>query len=186
MLCFLFKEFREIRKKLIKQYFWPGKLKNYLGARWLKASNYYVYKFLLNLRIFEKLLKKRGFLVKILRWHYLRKYMHYANICGFSIGDSVLGEDVLIYHRANITINPAARVGKGCKFHGDCVIGVAHTGDEKSPILGENVDIGVGAKILGDIYIADNICIGANAVVTRSFTEPGITIAGIPARKISK
>ena len=50
--------------------------------------------------------------------------------------------------------------------------------------MGKNVDIGVGARILGDIYIADDIVIGANSVVTKTFDEPGITIAGIPAKKI--
>ncbi len=51
--------------------------------------------------------------------------------------------------------------------------------------IGNNVYIGPGARIFGDIEIADGIAIGANAVVNRSFLEPGITIAGVPARKIS-
>lgn len=42
-----------------------------------------------------------------------------------------------------------------------------------------------GQKILPGVEIADNIRIGANAVVTKSFTDPGITIAGVPAVKIS-
>lgn len=45
--------------------------------------------------------------------------------------------------------------------------------------------IASGARIIGDISIASNIAIGANAVVTKSFLEEGITIAGIPAKKIS-
>ena len=52
------------------------------------------------------------------------------------------------------------------------------------PRFGQKRDIGVGARILGDIYIADDIVIGANSVVTKTFDEPGITIAGIPAKKI--
>jgi serine O-acetyltransferase len=47
------------------------------------------------------------------------------------------------------------------------------------------VYIAPGAKIYGAIEIADNIAIGANAVVNKSFLEPNITIAGVPARKIS-
>lgn len=53
-------------------------------------------------------------------------------------------------------------------------------------MLGKNVDLGIGAKIIGGVTIADNIKIGANAVVTKSFTEPGITIAGVPAKKIKE
>ena len=51
---------------------------------------------------------------------------------------------------------------------------------------GDNVDIGVGAKIIGGVTIADNIKIGANAVVTKSFYEEGITLVGVPARKLER
>lgn len=56
----------------------------------------------------------------------------------------------------------------------------------KAPVIGNNVEIGVGAKIIGDIYIADNIKIGAGAVVTKSFYEEGITLVGIPAKPYIK
>ena len=46
------------------------------------------------------------------------------------------------------------------------------------------MDIGVGATIIGNITIADNIKIGAGAVVTKSFLTPGVTLVGIPAREI--
>ena len=58
MLLFV-KEFRDIRKKLLKRYLWPGKFNNVIRAWWFKPSNYYVYKFLLNLRFFEALLSKK-------------------------------------------------------------------------------------------------------------------------------
>jgi len=58
--------------------------------------------------------------------------------------------------------------------------------DTEAPIIGNSVCIGPGAVLFGQISIADNIMIGANAVVTRSFTEEGILIAGAPARKIDR
>ena len=100
------------------------------------------------------------------------------------IGDGVLGDDVVFYHRASIIINSDARVGDGCRFHGDAVLGVKNTGSKGCPVLGKNVDIGAGAKILGDIYIADNVVIGANSVVIHSVETPGATVAGIPAKEI--
>lgn len=54
------------------------------------------------------------------------------------------------------------------------------------PQIGNNVDIGVGAKVLGGITIVDDIRIGANAVVTKSFDEVGITIIGISAHKLER
>ena len=48
------------------------------------------------------------------------------------------------------------------------------------------MDIGVGAKIIGPVRIADNVRIGANAVVVSSFDEPGITVVGVPARVVRR
>ena len=52
------------------------------------------------------------------------------------------------------------------------------------PDLGDNIRIGVGAKIIGGVKIANNVTIAAGAVVVNSFEEEGITIGGIPARRI--
>jgi serine O-acetyltransferase len=56
---------------------------------------------------------------------------------------------------------------------------------DKAPIIGDNVYIAPGVKIFGDVKIADNCCIGANAVVNKTINEEGVTVAGIPAEKIS-
>ena len=185
MLLFFNSEYRSLRKKLMKQQLWPGTTVNYWIARLSKSDSYYIYKFLLHLRTYEYLIKQKTTIVmKLMRFWNLRQYQKYAGFLGYVIGDGVLGEDVVFYHRGSIIINPAARIGAGCKFHGDACIGVARTGETGCPVLGKRVDIGIGARVLGDIYIADDIAIGANAVVTKSFYEPGITIAGIPARKV--
>ncbi|MCO4605885.1 Serine acetyltransferase [Streptococcus infantarius subsp. infantarius] len=64
---------------------------------------------------------------------------------------------------------------------------IGNSGSEKqAPIIGNNVDIGVGAKIIGDVKIADNITIGANAVVTKSCTIEGATLVGVPAKVMVK
>ena len=178
-------KFSDVNKKLLNQYIWPYSKKQYLKAKLYKADNYYVYKFLYYTRKFEWLEKKgSSYIYKFRRLLCLRKANKYANICGYVISPDVLGPDVVLYHKGSIIINPDTKMGSGCKFHGDCCIGVARTGEEGCPVLGNNVDVGIGAKVLGNIYIADDIVIGANAVVTKSFYEPGITIAGIPARKI--
>jgi serine O-acetyltransferase len=53
------------------------------------------------------------------------------------------------------------------------------------PDVGNNVVLGAGSKILGGIHIGDNVTVGANSVVLDS-VEGGITVGGIPARKISQ
>ena len=59
-------------------------------------------------------------------------------------------------------------------------IGLAHVDDPCAPVIGNNVDIGAGAKLIGRITIGDNVIIGANAVVTKS-VPPNSIASGIPA-----
>jgi serine O-acetyltransferase len=54
----------------------------------------------------------------------------------------------------------------------------------ESPIIGNNVYIGPGSKLFGDITIADNVKIGANSVVNKSILQNGATAVGIPAKII--
>lgn len=54
-----------------------------------------------------------------------------------------------------------------------------------APRLGNNIILGLGLVVLGGITLADNIAIGANALVNKSFYESDVAIAGVPAKKIS-
>ncbi len=102
---------------------------------------------------------------------------------GIEISERSFQEGLIIFHTGNIVVNGYSRIGKDCRLHGDNCIG--NNGiTEASPRIGNRVDIGVGAKIIGDIQIADDIVVGAGAVVNRSFLNPGMMIAGIPAREI--
>ena len=56
---------------------------------------------------------------------------------------------------------------------------------KSTPRLGGHVDVGAGAKILGDITIGDHCLIGANAVVTRNVEQFDIA-AGVPAKTIGR
>ncbi len=103
---------------------------------------------------------------------------------GFSIPINVFDKGLSIAHYGQISVNTQAKVGVNCRIHEGVTIG-ATSGSKKAPIIGDNVFIGTGAKIIGDITIANDVCIGANAVVVKSITEPGTTWAGVPAKKIS-
>lgn len=103
--------------------------------------------------------------------------------CGFSIPLNVFGPGLSIAHYGTIVVNANAKIGKNCRIQEGVNIGAS--GDDRAPQIGDNVFIGSGAKIIGDITIADDIAIGAGAIVVKSFTERGITIAGNPAKKIS-
>lgn len=125
---------------------------------------------------------KKLFHVLPMIW-YLRKRNKYGNLLGFEIWGTKIGKGLTLYHNGPIVINRETVIGDFCKFHGDNCLG--NDGITKDcPILGNNIDIGVGVKILGGVELADNITVAAGAVVVKSFTEPGITIGGVPARKI--
>ena len=89
-----------------------------------------------------------------------------------------------IAHYGTIIVNKFARVGANCRIHAGVNIGTEAGSEDKAPVIGDNVYIGPGAKIFGAIVIADNIAIGANAVVNKSFNTPCVSIGGIPAKEI--
>jgi len=125
---------------------------------------------------------KGGFLDSLLYLYFICKKNRLGEKLGFEIGTENIGRGLMIYHY-NIVINPNSKIGENCSFHGNNCIG--NDGKSKDcPIIGDNVSLGVGAKVLGSVTIANNIKIAAGAVVVHSFQEEGITIGGIPARKI--
>ena len=108
----------------------------------------------------------------------------YSIKLGFSIPINVFGPGLSIAHCGTIVVNSAAKVGKNCRIQEGVNIG-ATNGSCSAPQIGDNVFIGTGAKIIGDITVADDVAIGANAVVVKTIEEKGCTYGGVPAKKIS-
>ena len=104
---------------------------------------------------------------------------------GYEIPFNVIGPGLRIAHRGTIVVNGSAKIGENVTLHPCVVIGVKYPLVDESPEIGNNVLIGAGAKVIGQVTIADGIVIGANSLVNRSFNEPNITVAGVPAVKIS-
>ncbi len=99
---------------------------------------------------------------------------------GVEIGPNCFEKGLNLYHAGNIVINPSVKVGKNCSLHGGNCIG--NNGITKAvPVLGDDVDVGFGAVIIGDVTIANGVKIGANAVVNKSVTEENCVVAGVPA-----
>lgn len=127
---------------------------------------------------------KKGIIKNILYLFYKIRFHKMSLKLGFSIPVNVFGKGLSIAHYGSLVVNSNAKIGNNCRIQENVTIG-STGGSSKAPIIGDNVFIASGARIIGNIVIANNIAIGANAVVTKSFTEEGITIAGIPAKKIS-
>lgn len=82
-----------------------------------------------------------------------------------------------------IIISDQAKIGKNAVIFQQVTIGIKEFGG-KAPTIKDNVFIGAGAKILGDIVIGNNVKIGANAVVLDDVPD-NCTVGGVPAKIIS-
>ena len=93
-----------------------------------------------------------------------------------------IGGGMVLPHPFCIVINGAAVIGKNCTILHGVTIGIGSNG---IPTIGDNVYIGCGATIIGDVHIGNNCKIGANAVVLKDVPD-NCTAVGNPARIIYK
>ena len=97
---------------------------------------------------------------------------------------ALIGKGVFIDHGMGVVIGETAIIGDRCLIYQGVTLG--GTGKEtgkRHPTLGENVVVGGGAKVLGNIQIGNNVRIGAGSVVLRDVPS-NCTVVGIPGRVI--
>lgn len=95
-----------------------------------------------------------------------------------------IGKGLLIDHGSGVVIGETAIIGDDCTiFHGVTLGGRGSSKGKRHPTLHNNVFVGAGAKILGNIEVGNNVKIGANAVVLTDLPD-NATAVGIPARII--
>lgn len=94
--------------------------------------------------------------------------------------EAVVGKHFVIDHFGGIIVSGYARFGDDCRIRNGVVVGLKQVNRPVAPVFGNNVDIGTGAKILGDIRIGNNVVIGANAVVLVDVPDNSIAV-GVPA-----
>lgn len=150
---------------------------------WLiRPERFYIRRYMHLLRKEEKYLLVRH--NPVLGYWYRARKNRLGTRLGFLIHAGCLGEDIWIEHCGIVMIHPRARLGKGCKIHGSCCIGSNGGYPDDPPILGDYVDIGLNAQVVGPVRIADHVKIGSGAVVVKDVLVPGATVVGVPARII--
>jgi len=93
-----------------------------------------------------------------------------------------IDDSLFIDHGSGVVIGETTIIGKNVLiFHGVTLGGTGKEKGKRHPTIQDNVTIGAGAKILGNITIGENSKIGANAVVLKDI-PPNSTAVGIPAK----
>jgi len=96
-----------------------------------------------------------------------------------------IGRRLRIEHFGGIIISGDSVIGDDVVIRNGVTIGLKRTGQRGAPVIGDRVDIGAGAKILGAISIGDDAVIGANAVVLKDVPNGALAV-GVPARIIER
>lgn len=152
----------------VKQLLIPNLALKYL--MFLRKSEYYFNRNQANHSIWNE--------VCAIYWRY--KLRNLGIKLGYSIPINVVGPGLSLPHFGTIVVNGHARIGNNCRLHVGVNIG-ASGGNPKAPQIGNNVYIGPGAILFGDIKISDNVTIGANATVNRNCDRENVVLAGSPA-----
>ena len=108
--------------------------------------------------------------VLLVRWRFLRRSLQ----LNLEIPLNVFGPGLTVAHHGTIVVNSRARVGQNCRIHPGVCIGELK---EKNPVLGDNIYLGNGAIIIGDVSVGDGARIGPHALVRKSVPEDSIVVA---------
>lgn len=114
-------------------------------------------------------------------------YRRARNVYGIEIPFTVeLGRRVIVEHQGNIVIHGGAKIGDDCIIRQGVSLGNRYLDAPlDAPCLGDRVNVGAGAKLLGSVNIGDGASIGANSVVVHDVAA-NTTVVGIPAKPLSK
>jgi len=181
------KELKRVVDYEKKLYFGEGNKRSHMmRLRYTKEKIYFLWKYVYYLRHCElyKNTMDSSTLSKMMLVIYRRKKNRLGEKLGIEIAENCFEEGLQIYH-GMIVVNSMARIGKNCKLHGMNCIGNNGYSD-KVPMMGMNVELGVGAVVIGDITISDGTVVAANAVVNRSVDKRNCVMAGVPAKVIKE
>ena len=140
------------------------------------------------LRRHQVLLRKTEYYInsghRILASLYKMRLLQFQIKYGMHIPPNTFGRGLHVMHVGEIIVNSNTRAGENCTIHIHTSL-VAGGFNDATPRLGDGVLLFIGAVVCGDTYIADNVVIGANSVVSKSVYEENVTVAGSPATIVS-
>jgi serine O-acetyltransferase len=130
-----------------------------------------------------------------LSWLYHRLHRYIRNHYGIELhSTTVIGRRFRIGHQSGIVIHPNAQIGDDCVIRQNVTIGAPNLDRlDEAPVLGNRVEVGAGAVLLGKITIGDGVRIGPNTVVMTNvpagatvFTNPGRIVPPLDSKEVSQ
>lgn len=130
----------------------------------------YIWKYVKVLRLVEYHCNSHGLQHRIMQIILLSKLRRLSNITGFQIPINTVGAGLKIFHWGTIIINGKSHIGSNVTLYPGVLIGWKNPG-EKAPVIGDNVFIGSGSKIIGNVKIGNNVTIAQNCVIVNDIPE---------------
>lgn len=153
--------------------YWLYSNESYMVVCLLKALRYHEY--------YTNLCSKHNNLINsILLRYYTIKHHRLEIKYGIKLGVNVLGYGVYIPHVNSCIMIDCLSIGNYCSLNAGVVIGRNHTIDQ-SPIIGDNVTVCLGSKIVRRVKIGNNVIIAPNSVVIEDVPDNCI-VSGVPAK----
>lgn len=162
---------------------WRGDLARYPARPFLKEQSIWavwVYRF--GRRVDRR---SAGLCRRVLTGLYWLLFRGVETAVGISLPkEARIGPGLRIWHFGGIFVHPGTTMGRNCTLRQGVTLGNRVEGGP-APILGDDVEVGAYAQILGDVHIGHGARIGAMAVVLADVPD-GATAVGAPARVIPR
>ncbi len=130
-------------------------------------------------------LENKNIFQKFLHGIYYLRFKKYQDICGVEMNQHMeIGYGLRLPHKGGIILHPLSRIGNNCEIMQGVTLGNNIRKDvDGVPVIGNEVLLCAGAKIVGKVHVGDTSIVGANAVVIKD-VERNTMVGGVPAKKI--
>lgn len=173
----------QVEEKLCRDIGYKGRIHALLTSCEIGKINQYLKVLRLDEYFSNKSLENRLYLPCAL--YYRRKHNNLGLKLGLRIPINTINKGLIIYHIGNIIVHQDARIGEYCQLHGNnCIGNNGKSGDEesKAPVIGKYANIGIGANVIGNVELADNITVAAGAIVCKNCLCNNAVLIGVPAK----
>lgn len=103
--------------------------------------------------------------------------------------NTVIGSGLCLFHGVGLVVHGKARFGSGCVLRQGVTVGNKGGNGEDAdlvPVIGNNVEFGAGAIVIGNVNIGDNVVIGAGVVITKDVPANSVVVGAAPRILVKK